>query len=102
MSSTSHALAAALPDAQLRGDDVDLVDATHDSRQVGPGWLFCAVPGANTDGHDHAAGAVADGAAALLVERWLDLDVPQVRVPSVRGRDGPRRRRDPRPPRPTR
>jgi len=59
-------------------------DATHDSRQVGAGWLFCAIRGANVDGHDHAADAVDRGAAALLVDRWLDLDVPQVRVPDVR------------------
>ena len=89
MSSTVHALAAALPDVELRGSDADVIDATHDSRQVAPGWLFCAVPGANVDGHDHAQTAVEAGAAALLVERWLDLDVPQLRVPSVRAAMGP-------------
>ncbi|MEX2549658.1 MAG: UDP-N-acetylmuramoyl-L-alanyl-D-glutamate--2,6-diaminopimelate ligase [Nitriliruptoraceae bacterium] len=70
-------------------DDVLLVDATHDSRQVRDGWLFCAVPGARSDGHDHAPQAVADGAAALLVERWLELEVPQLMVPSVRAAMGP-------------
>ena len=80
-------LAAALPGAQRRGDAV-VDDATHDSRQVGPGSLFCAIPGERADGHDHAAGAVRSGAAALLVERWLDLDVPQVCVPDVRAVTG--------------
>jgi UDP-N-acetylmuramoyl-L-alanyl-D-glutamate--2,6-diaminopimelate ligase len=90
VSTTAQALARALPDAQRRGDDVVLRDATHDSRQAGPGTLFCAVPGATADGHDHAPAAVAAGAAALLVERWLDrLDVPQLRVPSVRAAMGP-------------
>ncbi|MEZ5180425.1 MAG: Mur ligase domain-containing protein [Acidimicrobiales bacterium] len=47
----------------------DVRRATHDSSLVGPGDLFCCVPGARHDGHDFAAGAVAAGATALLVER---------------------------------
>lgn len=78
-----------LPSAELRGDDVEVADAEHDSRAVGPGVLFCAVPGATVDGHDHAAAAVEAGARALLVERWLDVAVSQVRVPSVRAAMGP-------------
>src|SRR5207244_1462396 len=50
--------------------------------------FFC-VPGTRADGHDFAADAIAHGASALVVERWLDLDVPQVRVPSVRAAMGP-------------
>lgn len=69
--------------------DVDVRTITHDSRQVGPGSLFCCVPGAAHDGHDFAAGAVAAGATALLCERRLDLDVPQLIVPSVRRAMGP-------------
>lgn len=93
MTATLAEVAAALTGAGRAAgvplDRVRLVDATHDSRQVRPGWLFCAVPGARTDGHDHAAAAVADGAAALLVERELDLAVPQLVVPSVRVAMGP-------------
>ena len=68
---------------------VDVRTVTHDSRHVTPGTLFCCVPGASFDGHDFAAGAVADGAVALLCERRLDLDVPQLVVPSVREAMGP-------------
>ncbi len=64
-------------------------DVEHDSRRVRPGQLFACVPGQRVDGHDFAAEAVAAGAAALLVERTLDLDVPQLRVPSVRRALGP-------------
>ena len=78
----------ALPRAERRGDDVRLLDATHDSRQVGPDTLFCAIPGTRADGHDHANDAVMRGAVALLVERWLPLPVAQVRVPSVRAATG--------------
>jgi UDP-N-acetylmuramoyl-L-alanyl-D-glutamate--2,6-diaminopimelate ligase len=83
------ALAAALGAAERRGPDVVVDDVTHDSRAARPGVLFCAIPGAVTDGHDHAPAAASAGAAALLVERWLDLDLPQVRVPSVREAAGP-------------
>jgi UDP-N-acetylmuramoyl-L-alanyl-D-glutamate--2,6-diaminopimelate ligase len=82
-------VASHLDGAERRGEDVQVVDATHDSRRAAPDWLFCAIVGACTDGHDHAADAVDRGAAALLVERWLDLPVPQVRVPSVRAATGP-------------
>jgi UDP-N-acetylmuramoyl-L-alanyl-D-glutamate--2,6-diaminopimelate ligase len=77
-------LAEVWPEAERTGGDAGLLDCTHDSRQVRPGWLFCALPGAHTDGHDHAAAAVRAGARALLVQRTLDLPVPQLRVPSVR------------------
>src|SRR3954451_9209888 len=40
-----------------------------DSRAVTPGGLFLALPGARSDGHDFAAGAVAAGAAAVLAAR---------------------------------
>jgi UDP-N-acetylmuramoyl-L-alanyl-D-glutamate--2,6-diaminopimelate ligase len=83
------AVADALPNAQRDRGDAEVVDATHDSRQVGPGWLFCCVPGSRADGHEHAPRAVDAGASALLVERWLDLPVPQVKVPSVRAAIGP-------------
>ncbi|SPM42219.1 UDP-N-acetylmuramyl pentapeptide synthase [Mycobacterium numidiamassiliense] len=40
-----------------------------DSRAIGPGGLFLALPGARSDGHDHAASAVAAGAVAVLAAR---------------------------------
>ena len=53
---------------------------THDSRRVVPGSLFVAIPGAHVDGHEFALLAARAGAAALLVERPLDVDVPQLVV----------------------
>jgi UDP-N-acetylmuramoyl-L-alanyl-D-glutamate--2,6-diaminopimelate ligase len=61
-----------------------ITGVTHDSRQVGPGTLFCCVVGRTSDGHEHAPAAVAAGAAALLVERPLELPVPQAVVSDVR------------------
>ncbi|HEX8099277.1 MAG TPA: UDP-N-acetylmuramoyl-L-alanyl-D-glutamate--2,6-diaminopimelate ligase [Actinomycetota bacterium] len=74
----------------LRGPAaVEITDVTYRSEQATPGSLFFAVPGTRTDGHDFAADAVQRGASAVLVERWVDLDVTQIRVPSVRGAMGP-------------
>ncbi|MDR3289303.1 MAG: UDP-N-acetylmuramoyl-L-alanyl-D-glutamate--2,6-diaminopimelate ligase [Peptococcaceae bacterium] len=55
-----------------------------DSRNVQPGDLFACVSGFQTDGHRFAADAVAAGAAALLVERELPLEIPQIVVGNVR------------------
>ncbi len=63
-----------------RPGDAEVGSIAFDSRRVEPGALFCCVPGTTTDGHRFAADAVAAGAVALLVERFLDLDVPQIRV----------------------
>ena len=40
-----------------------------DSRKITPGGLFLALPGARSDGHDHAAAAVHAGAVAVLAAR---------------------------------
>jgi UDP-N-acetylmuramoyl-L-alanyl-D-glutamate--2,6-diaminopimelate ligase len=82
---------AAVGGAEIRGDGtVTVSDVAYDSRLARPGCLFCCIPGANVDGHDFARAAAVSGAAALVVERWLDdLDLPQVRVPSVREVMGP-------------
>ncbi|HEY6533542.1 MAG TPA: UDP-N-acetylmuramoyl-L-alanyl-D-glutamate--2,6-diaminopimelate ligase [Acidimicrobiales bacterium] len=72
-----------LPGAAFAGD-VDVDELAYDSRGVTPGALFFCLRGAQTDGHDHAADAVAAGAVALVVERPLDVPVPQVLVPDAR------------------
>ncbi len=78
-------LARSLPQAALRGDGrVRFVRVSTDSRSIAPGALFVALRGERFDGHDHAAQAVAGGAVALLVDRELDLPVPQVVVADTR------------------
>jgi UDP-N-acetylmuramoyl-tripeptide--D-alanyl-D-alanine ligase len=52
-----------------------------DSREVVPGALFVAFAGARADGHDFAAGAVADGAVAVLATR--PVGVPAIVVDDV-------------------
>jgi UDP-N-acetylmuramoyl-L-alanyl-D-glutamate--2,6-diaminopimelate ligase len=69
---------------RLTGADVDIGALSYRSDQAGPGTLFFCVPGFVRDGHDFAPDAAGRGAAALCVERLLDIPVPQVVVPSVR------------------
>jgi len=61
----------------------------YDSRRVTSGTLFFCVPGFNSDGHDFAPEAVRAGAAAVVVERKLNLGVPEVVVESVRAAMAP-------------
>jgi len=46
--------------------DPDILGLTADSRMVGPGFLFAALPGTHHDGRAYIADAVARGAAAVL------------------------------------
>ena len=76
--------------AELRGDgSVEIRDLAYDSRRVGPGTLFFCFPGERTDGHDFAPAAVEAGASALVVERPLELDVPQALVEDARAAMAP-------------
>ena len=58
--------------------DVDIVDVDIDSRKVGPGHLFVAIKGTQTDGHQYISKAVELGAAAILCE-----DMPTERQAGV-------------------
>jgi UDP-N-acetylmuramoyl-L-alanyl-D-glutamate--2,6-diaminopimelate ligase len=68
---------------------VEIRDLAYDTRAVRPGTLFFCIRGASVDGHDLASDAVAAGAVALVVERRVDVAVPQVVVPDVRAALGP-------------
>ena len=69
---------------RLLGDGaVPVRDVTHVGSEAASGTLYAARPGAVVDGHDFAAQAVGRGAVALLVERPLDLAVPQLVVEST-------------------
>jgi UDP-N-acetylmuramoyl-L-alanyl-D-glutamate--2,6-diaminopimelate ligase len=63
---------------------VDIAGLAYDNRLAGPRDLFFCVRGFTRDGHDFAADAVQRGAAALVVDHQLDIDIPQVVVEDVR------------------
>ncbi len=62
------------------GGDVEISSVTYDSRKVTEGCLFCCLVGLISDGHTFAAQAADKGAAALIVERALPIDLPQLIV----------------------
>ena len=74
---TMLANAATWIDARLLGTDREFNGVSIDSRTIQPGMLFVALKGPNHDGHDHVLAAVNGGAVAVLVERPLDVAVPQ-------------------------
>ncbi len=78
-------LTAALAPTDVVGNvALEIRELAYDAREVPRDSLFFCVPGARADGHDLAPQAVARGAVALVVERRLDLDVPQLVVESTR------------------
>jgi UDP-N-acetylmuramoyl-tripeptide--D-alanyl-D-alanine ligase len=62
------------------------VGAAADSRRVGPGKLFFALPGQRVDGFDYCAAAAAAGAAGLVVDARRGL--PSSSLPPAPGAGG--------------
>jgi len=60
------------------GDDVEIRSVGTDTRTTGPGQLFVALRGERFDAHDFVAEAETRGAAALLVHRAVESNLPQV------------------------
>jgi UDP-N-acetylmuramoyl-L-alanyl-D-glutamate--2,6-diaminopimelate ligase len=55
---------------KMGGDfDQEVGGLCYDSRRVGPGRIFFAIPGEKADGHDFIAEAVRRGAAAVVFSR---------------------------------
>jgi UDP-N-acetylmuramoyl-L-alanyl-D-glutamate--2,6-diaminopimelate ligase len=75
---------ALAPSEVAGGRPVTIGDLAYDTRSISSGALFFCVRGERFDGHDLAWEAIERGAAALVVERLLDVDVPQLLVPSTR------------------
>lgn len=69
-----------------QGDDIPVTSLVTDSRKIEAGSVFVCIAGANFDGHSAAAEAAQKGAAAVIVEK--DVDVPAgisvLRVDSTR------------------
>jgi UDP-N-acetylmuramoyl-L-alanyl-D-glutamate--2,6-diaminopimelate ligase len=69
-----------------RALDLEVRGVTHDSRQVAPGWIFVALRGLKIDGAAFAPQAIAQGAAAIVVETGASAipEVPYVVVKDAR------------------
>jgi len=64
--------------------DVCASGIAYRSDRVHPGDVFFCVPGFAVDGHQFAADAAGRGAVALVVERRLDVELPQFIVEDAR------------------
>jgi len=64
----------------FKGEGPEITSIENDNRKVQKGSLFICIKGYTVDGHDFAESAVNNGAAAILAERPLDLDVPVIVV----------------------
>jgi UDP-N-acetylmuramoyl-L-alanyl-D-glutamate--2,6-diaminopimelate ligase len=74
---------------EAQAGELEIGGLAYDSRAVKPGDMFFCVSGLRSDGHDFAAQAVQNGAAALVLERPLALGVPELLVESARGAMAP-------------
>ena len=77
-------IAALAPAEVLGGEAVEVRDLAYDTRAVTPGAAVFCVPGEHVDGHELAPEAVERGAVALVVERPVEAQVPQLVVTSMR------------------
>ncbi|MBS3938077.1 MAG: UDP-N-acetylmuramoyl-tripeptide--D-alanyl-D-alanine ligase [Peptococcaceae bacterium] len=84
MYNQSLAMLSRLVDGELLGPDIDICGAAADHRQVTPGNLFFALPGARQDGHDYVAQAVANGAVGAVVSRQGEYPCSVVLVPDTK------------------
>jgi len=70
-------LIAGVSGARVVGDaQIEIAEVREDSRQVKPGDLFVAIPGALADGRRFLADAAARGASALVIEEKPDATSP--------------------------
>ena len=75
---------ALILDGALSGHNVSISNVSTDSRVIAPGDLFIALRGPNFDGSAFVADVKAKGAAAVVVEHKVAVDIPQIVVADTR------------------
>lgn len=71
--------------SQVANNSATVQGITADSRKVGPGFIFVAFTGDNSDGHQFIENAIKNGAMLIVGEKdLLDLAVPYIKVPNAR------------------
>ena len=77
-----------LDQSEAFGDlSVRLSGVSHDSRKILPGYLFVAIRGEKSDGHEFVRAALDAGAAAVMAEirpKEEFCEIPWVTVPDTR------------------
>ena len=64
--------------------ETEVTGISYNSKTTQKGDIFVCLVGENSDGHNFAKMAIDNGAVALMVERKLDFDIPQIKVESTR------------------
>ncbi|MBD3918418.1 UDP-N-acetylmuramoyl-L-alanyl-D-glutamate--2,6-diaminopimelate ligase [Paenibacillus sp. PR3] len=81
-------LTALIPNAVIQGDtEIEITGVSNHSQRVKPGDLFVCIseiPGYQEDRHPYALNAVQAGAAAVVAERPIEVDVPMILVKNSR------------------
>ena len=60
--------------------DSEIMGISYNSKKTKPEDMFICLTGEHVDGHEYAEEAVSNGACLCIVERRLNLDVPQIVV----------------------
>ncbi len=71
-------------DGELLGGDCSVRGYSTDTRTVSANDLYFCLRGDNFDGHDFAGKAIDKGAGAIVTEKKLDIDTPQLLVSDSR------------------
>lgn len=77
-------LAKSIPSSVEVFGQAEVTGLACDSRKVQPGDAYFCLPGLRVDGHSFAEQVMEKGASALIVERRLPLEIPQVLVEDAR------------------
>ncbi len=65
-------------------DDFEVTGLAYDSRKVKKGYIFFAIRGLKDDGNKYVNDAVKNGAALIITEEDLDLQIPVLKVKQIR------------------
>ena len=67
---------AGLEGLKVRGDlEIEISNLDKDSRKIGKDSLFIAIKGFDADGHDYIQTAIEQGAAAVMLQEGVDLEL---------------------------
>ncbi len=69
---------------EVNFEEAEITGISYNSKTTKPGDIFVCLVGENSDGHDYANTAAEKGAKAIMTERELDINLPQIIVSSTR------------------
>ena len=64
---------------KVKGDlEIEIAGIEKNSKEIKPGYLFVAIKGFSTDGHQYVENAIENGAVAVMIEEGCDLKTLKV------------------------